>query len=115
MRSGKFKTWWNGMNKASGQTKIDNFHKWLSLACRTVALRGDQNQQRVVYTITNRFRNSEYKKLSRENALRVYRIVNTKIKEIPKSETKQPLIVKKRTTKKIVGSGRQKANRPNTN
>jgi len=117
MRSGKFKSWWEKMNRAPRERRVNNFHKWLSLACRTVALRGNQDQQKVVYTIFNRYDKSKYRKLSRENARTVYRIINNKLDNLPDVRRRDPevKVVRKTTKKTIVGRGRQKTNRPDTN
>lgn len=71
----KFMGWWKYMN-TGGQDR-EQMLKWLKFACKTAALRGDQNQQRLVYTTTNRFKHSEYP-LKRWQAQRVFSIINKK-------------------------------------
>ena len=125
MRRGKFKDWWNKMRKPSAEKQNENFHKWLSFACRTVALRGDMHQQRVVYTIFQRYHKSKYRKLSRANAQKVWKIINQKTENLPAAPRKQErnhpptpvVITKKRITRTIAsaGSGRQKTDRPGDN
>lgn len=112
VRSGKFKQWWQRMNRADRSKRDQNFHRWLSYACRTVALRGDHNQQRVVYTIFKRYHESRYRKISRANAQRVFRIINRKTDNLPprnpapeKVERSPVQIVRKRTVKTITGAG----------
>ena len=75
-----------------------------------MALRGDQDQQRVVYAIRKRDMNSKYP-LSKTNARRVFDIVNAKMnmyknqthKQKPKQDKKYPevKIIRRRTTKTI--------------
>lgn len=59
----------------NSKVEIEN---WLRYACKTMSMRGDQDQQKIVYTITNRYRNSEYKRLSSSNAWKVFKLVNHK-------------------------------------
>lgn len=114
-RGGKFKRWWKHMNSLPRQKRIQETEKWLRYAGKTVALRGQQDQQRIVYTIRKRFNASEFKRLSKYNAKKVFNIVNKKqqsykeIKEHVLSELqrKQPVVVKKRTTRTIAAVGRQ--------
>ena len=115
MRRKTFSRWWASMNKASREKQNINFHKWLKFACITVAHRGNQDQQRVVYTIFNRYDRSEHRRITKRNAQRVYKIINTKtddVKQIAKKPEVQ--IVKRRTVKTITGAGkgRQKTDRP---
>lgn len=74
--SRRFKSWWRYM-KTRDNSKYE-IEQWLRFACKTMSLRGDQDQQKIVYTITNRFRRSEYKKLSTQNAWKVFKMVNHK-------------------------------------
>ena len=73
-----FRNWWRGINRHDTKRKQHILSQWLKYSCKTIALRGDVDQQAVVYTIANRFNNSEYKKISRANAKRVYDICNKK-------------------------------------
>jgi hypothetical protein len=73
-----FNRWWRGINIHPTQKRQEILTNWLKYACKTVAIRGDQDQQRVVYTIAKRYNNSTYKQLTRTNALKVYTIVNDK-------------------------------------
>ena len=81
-------------------------------------MRGDMEQQTVVYTIAKRYENSKYD-LQRYNAKRVYNIVNAKqnkyreeMRNLKKmrDSIKQNIpveIKRKRTTRTIVSSGQQ--------
>lgn len=74
--SRRFRSWWKFMRtRDNSKVEIEN---WLRYACKTMSLRGDQDQQKIVYTITNRYRNSEYKRLSSSNAWKVFKLVNHK-------------------------------------
>lgn len=118
MRKQSFNSWWASMNRPSREQKDTNFHRWLKFACKTVAHRGDHDQQRVVYTIFNRYDKSEHRRISRQNAQRVYRIINTKIDSPPRPQPKPPattrtvvpVVIRKKTIKRISsgGMGRQK-------
>ena len=82
-----------------------------------MATRGDQDQQTVVYTIDNRFRNSKYD-MPKYNARRVYNIVTKKQQKYReemehlrrlKDDLKRRIPVEVRTTRrvrKIVGDRR---------
>ena len=94
----------------------------MKYACKTVATRGDLDQQRVVYTINTRFKNSEYD-MPKYNARRVYNIVTKKqlkykeeqehlrrLKMLIKGEIapgeRVPVEVRTtRKTRRIIGSG----------
>ena len=77
-RTQTFAHWWRNIKaKPEEQQKII-FEKWLYYSCKTIANRGDQNQAKVVYTIATRYNKSKYKKMSKANARKVYRIVNNK-------------------------------------
>jgi hypothetical protein len=71
-----FRRWWSGIKRQSPDRQRQLLLNWLKYACKTVALRGDQHQQRVVYACYQRYTNSEFAYLSRDNAQRVYQIVN---------------------------------------
>lgn len=77
-RKQTFTQWWKNIKKKDSETQKDIFGRWLHYACKTAALRGDKDQQRVVYTIATRFKHSEYKKISKDNAYRVFKIINQK-------------------------------------
>jgi len=72
-----FKHWWRGMNRHPYKDRKKLILKWMRFASKTVAMRGDQDQQKVVYTIYNRSFRSKYE-IPRYNAKRVYDIVNAK-------------------------------------
>lgn len=117
MRKQTFSRWWQAMNRAPQHRRDENFHRWLTFACKTVAHRGDQNQQRVVYTIQHRYHNSEYRKISRANAQRVWKIINTKTdkpvnpqpKTVVSNTRPEVQIVRKVRRRTIAGGvGRQK-------
>lgn len=73
-----FKVWWKGIKSQPTDRRKEILGKWLHYACKTIANRGDHNQQKVVYTIATRYNKSKYKKLSKENARKVYALVNNK-------------------------------------
>ena len=53
-----------------------------------MSLRGDHDQQKIVYTITNRYRRSEYKRLSTANAWKVFKMVNHKQENFRREKAK---------------------------
>lgn len=109
-KSTNFSSWWRGLKKHSRSKRRTLITQWLKLAAVTVALRGDQDQQRVVYAIRKRDMNSKYP-LSKTNARRVFDIVNAKMnmyknqtyKQKPKQDKTYPevKIIRRRTTKTI--------------
>ena len=111
---GKFGRWWKNINRHPAERRQEIISQWLKYACKTVAIRGDQDEQRVVYTITNRYNNSHWPRLSTENARRVFRIVNHKQERYraerasinktrqPISDNKPTVIIKRSRTKKII-------------
>lgn len=72
----RFNRWWTKVN-ASHKT-YDEISNWLLYAKKTVSTRCDQDQQKLVYTISNRFHRSTYKRLTKANAWKIYVIVNKK-------------------------------------
>jgi len=111
MNRSRFETWWRRMRSAPRDRQNENFHRWLNFACKTVAHRGEQNQQRLVYTVFNRYDRSEYRRLSKRDARRVYMIINNKTDDLPRPAKRPEVeIVRKRTVKTISsgGKGRQK-------
>ena len=87
----KFRRWWKGINSHESTKRKEIIRKWLKYACRTVSLRGDQDQQRVVYTTYNRYCQSQYKVLRKWQALTVYRIVNQQQENFRKQKTERTL------------------------
>ena len=73
---GKFQRWWR-VHQRSENLRLAS-DRWLAYACKTVAYRGDHNQQRIVYTIAKRFRKSEWPRLTESNAKKIFQIVNKK-------------------------------------
>ena len=104
-RKRSFAAWWDYMRKHPNAA--EQMQQWLYYGRKTVALRGDMHQQRVVYTIYKRFKNSTYKTISRANAKRVFDIVNKKQQEHKRkarAERAAQVEVRKITrTRKIVG------------
>ncbi len=84
--SRRFKIWWKYMK--SKENSAEEIENWLKFACKTMAMRGDQDQQRVVYTIATRFRRSTYKRLSSTNAWKVYKMVNHKQENFKREKAK---------------------------
>lgn len=74
----KFPKWWKTIKNKSKEEQTEIFSNWLRFACKTVSLRGDANEQALVYTVSNRFHKSTWKHLSKANAQKVFRIVNNK-------------------------------------
>ena len=113
-REGKFKRWWRYMDSLPREKKIEETEKWLRYSAKTVALRGVYDQQRIVYTIRKRFNASQFKRLSKYNAKKVFNIVNKKQQEyrdikreiLADLERKQPVVVKK-TTRRVISTGRR--------
>lgn len=114
-RRTSFRFWWAGIRKHAKSDRRRIITNWLKLAAVTVALRGDQDQQRVVYAIRKRDMNSQYP-LSKQNAKRVFQIVNAKMnmhrnqqQQKPRhKQRKQPevQIIRRRTTKTVASRGR---------
>lgn len=104
----RFKKWWKGIQRHDTYRREEIVEKWLFYACKTVAIRGNQDQQQVVYTINNRFRASKYKKLSRINALKVYLIVNQKqenYRRQTRPQAQETVIVRRTTKRRIIHQG----------
>lgn len=72
----RFNRWWTKVN--ASRKKYDEISNWLLYAKKTVSTRCDQDQQKLVYTISNRFHRSTYKRLTKANAWKIYVIVNKK-------------------------------------
>lgn len=96
----------------------EELYNFLNYAGKTVAIRGDIDQQKVVFTIRNRFNNSKYKKLTKSNAWKVYSIVNKQQQNFRKEkeriykllnqlehQAKRPNVVVKKTIKRRLISG----------
>lgn len=73
-----FSRWWRAIKKKPVEQQREIFTKWLHYSCKTISLRGDMNQARIVYTIATRYNKSTFKKMTKENARLVYTIVNQK-------------------------------------
>lgn len=99
----------------SDQQEIYNY---LNYAGKTVAIRGDIDQQKVVFTIRNRFNNSKYKQITKANAWIVFQIVNKQQQNFRKEkeriyrllnqlehQAKRPNVVVKKTIKRRLISG----------
>jgi hypothetical protein len=102
----KFKKWWKRILSLSAEERALQMERWLYYAGKTAAFRGDQNQQRVIYTIHGRFKNSTYKRLTKANAWRVWSIINQKqtvYRRIKQDQNTQParrtpeVVIKKKT------------------
>jgi ribosomal protein S8E len=112
-RTGKFRQWWAGIRRHPYDRQQEILGQWLKYACKTVAIRGDQDEQRLVYTVSNRFANSQWPRLSTENARKVFKIVNHK-QERHRAErqlinktnrpvgNKPTIVVKRSRTKRII-------------
>ena len=72
----QFERWWRGIRRKPQDLRTQALTRWLNYATRTAGLCHDQEVQRVVYTIRDRFVNSKYKRITRANAERVYYLVN---------------------------------------
>ena len=73
-----FSKWWRSIKRKPVEQQREIFTKWLHYACKTISHRGDMNQAKIVYTIATRFNKSEYKRMTKSNAAKVYRLVNLK-------------------------------------
>ncbi len=100
--SKKFRAWFKYM-KAQDNSK-EEIENWLRYACKTMAMRGDQDQQKIVYTISTRYRKSLYKKLSSSNAWKVFKLVNHKQENFKREKAK---------IHKLLNTLEQRANKPN--
>jgi hypothetical protein len=110
-----FKHWWRGMNRHPYRDRKKLILKWMRFASKTVAMRGDQDQQKVVYTIYNRSFRSKYE-IPRYNAKRVYDIVNAKqnkhreetakLQAMREALLKDAPILRKTVKKRHIGSSR---------
>lgn len=105
----KFRRWWKYINKHERAERQEMLRLWLRYACKTVSIRGDQDQQQIVYTTNNRFLNSKYKTLRKWQALTVWRIVNQHQQNHRASlrkttNTKKPVVIVKK--RRIVVKGK---------
>ena len=106
----KFRRWWAGINSHESQKRKEILRLWLRYACKTVSIKGDQDQQKIVYTTNNRFLNSKYRTLRKWQALTVWRIVNQhqenhrRIKRPQQTQHKKPVVIVKKRT--IVSRGK---------
>ena len=57
----KFRRWWRGIKKHPLTKQQEILSNWLKFACKTAAIRCDQNQQKVIYTTYNRYEKSQLK------------------------------------------------------
>lgn len=115
----RFNKWWKYSQAHQDKTKIVD--DWLRFASKTVALRGSTDQQRLVYTIHNRFKNSTYKQIAKKQAFKVWMIIHRKQQNFKaerarirqlldylegRAKTTKPNIVRKRKrTRKIITGG----------
>lgn len=72
----RFSQWWKGVRKKPKAERQQIIGRWLNYATRTASLVHDQEVQRVIYTIRDRYHKSKYKRISAENARRVYYFIN---------------------------------------
>ena len=119
MYSRKFNRMWRQIKTSDDPAQaIDHF---LNYSGKTVAIRGDRDQQKVVFTIRNRFKNSQYKKITKQNAWRVYSIVNKqqenfriekmRIKRLlayleEQAKPKPSVVIKKNRVRRIITNGK---------
>ena len=112
-----FDNWYQGMMSKPYSERKKLVLKWMRMASKTVAMRGDQDQQKVVYTIYNRSFRSKYE-IPKYNIKRVYKIVNAKqnkyreemrkLEAMKQSLLEQAPILRKTVKKKhIAGSSRK--------
>ena len=78
LRTIPFGRWWRAIKRKPQEQQVEIFTNWLYYACKTIANRGDMNQAKVVYTIATRYNKSEFKRMTKENARKVYTLVNLK-------------------------------------
>ena len=72
----KFSQWWKGVRKKPKAERQEIIGRWLNYATRTASLVHDQNVQRVIYTIRDRYHKSKYKRITATNARKVYYLIN---------------------------------------
>ena len=74
----RFRVWWANINRHPHLKKQDIIYNWLKYAQKTVVMRGNQDQQKVVFATYHRFKKSQHKNIRRWQALKVWNIVNQK-------------------------------------
>ena len=97
-RSQNFRNWWAGIRSHETVKQREIIRNWLKYARLTVSMRGDNTQQKIVYTIADRHKNSQYG-LARKEYKRVYNIVNKK--QINYKEEQRRLIQLKEEIKRL--------------
>ena len=72
----RFDYWWRGIRRKTHKERTEILTRWLNYATRTAGLVHDQDVQRVIYTIRDRFVKSTHKRITRANAERVFHLIN---------------------------------------
>lgn len=101
-----FNKWWTGIQSHKRDKRKELTDRWLYYATKTVSMRGNHDEQLVVFCIWNRYSKSKYS-LPKYQARTVYDIINQK-QAAYKRETranKSPVVIKKKTSKRIISSG----------
>ncbi len=101
-----FNKWWSGLRSHSRAKRKDITDKWLYYATKTVSMRGNQDEQLVVFAIWNRYSKSQWD-ISKWSAKIVYDIVNQKQVAYKRQNPRKtvPVVIKKKTTRRVISSG----------
>ncbi len=109
-----FDHWWHGMRKVRDRTqRKKNLDKWLYFATKTVAFGGNQDEQMVVYTIHNRYKNSEWE-IPRYQARRVYQIVSKKQQKYKDRKNSEMKLNKTRVVTRTIVGGKKRVQKEST-
>ena len=108
-----FGKWWTGLRSHPRAKRKEITDKWLYYATKTASMRGNQDEQLVVFTIWNRYSRSRYD-ISKWAAKIVYDIVNQKQAAYKRQNNiktaKAPVVVvKKKTVRRTVSGGHRNA------
>ena len=102
-----FRQWWAGIQSHKRDKRKEITDRWLYYATKTVSMRGNHDEQLVVFTIWNRYSKSKWD-IPMYNARIVYDIVNQKqlaFKRNKDSNKTVPVVYKKRTSHRVISSG----------
>jgi hypothetical protein len=84
-----------------------NLDKWLYFATKTVAFGGNQDEQMVVYTIHNRYKNSQWE-IPKYQAKRVYQIVSKKQQKYKDKKNSQAKLNKTTVVTRTIVGGKKR-------
>lgn len=114
----RFSRWWRNIQKMEPSERKHKIQNWLNYATRTAAYGLGQDEQRVIYTIRDRYAKSTYKRLSTRNARKVFFLVNqhgrnyaklreqnTELRRLLKNARESGPQVVRRTTRTVTSRG----------